>query len=267
MRLIRKILCSCVMLASLAPSALAADPDLNSATVNELLAKTAAQVITVLEQFSDTKCTERVEQEKLGPEGKVLIREDSTYDYLAILSETGGELSLQESRIAVHEAKGNNNKHAPMLLSNGFATLFLIFHPSYSASFRFTYNGQVLRGGKPFANLAFAHVQGTKSPAALALRGREYPLELSGEALIDTETGAIAQIQASIGDSLQDVGLKALRAEVSFAPTPFGKGKASWLPTVASVDVETPRQHWRNRHQFTDYKQFSVGTQEQVAKK
>jgi hypothetical protein len=33
------------------------------------------------------------------------------------------------------------------------------------------------------------------------------------------------------------------------------------------VEVETPRQHWRNLHQFTAYKKFSVSTEEQVIKK
>ena len=258
--------CALVALLAVAPLASAADQDPSNATINELLGKAAAQVTKVLEQFSDTKCTERVEQEKLGPDSKILLKEESSYDYLVMLSDNNGELSLQESRIAVREVKADK-KHTPMLLSNGFATLFLVFHPYYSNSFRFAYNGQVLRNGKTFATIGFTHIAGTKSPAALALRGREYPLELSGEALIDVETGDIARISAGIGDTLQDVGLKSLRAEIEFAPAPFRSVKASWLPTLATVDVETPRQHWRNTHQFTDYKQFSVGTQEQVAKK
>jgi hypothetical protein len=32
------------------------------------------------------------------------------------------------------------------------------------------------------------------------------------------------------------------------------------------VEVETPRQHWRNTHEFSNYKRFSVTTDEQVAK-
>ena len=258
--------CAAIALLAFAPLASAADQDSTNATINQLLGSAAAQVTKMIEQFSDTKCTERVEQEKLGPDNRILLKEESTYDYLVILSDNNGELSLLESRIAVHEAKADK-KHTPMLLSNGFATLFLVFHPYYANSFRFAYNGQVLRNGQTFATIGFTHIAGTKSPAALALRGREYPLELSGEALIDVETGDIARITAGIGDTLQDVGLKSLRAEIEFAPAPFRSVKPIWLPTLASVDVETPRQHWRNRHQFTDYKQFSVGTQEQVTRK
>jgi hypothetical protein len=104
--------------------------------------------------------------------------------------------------------------------------------------------------------------------AALALRGREYPLELSGTAWIDPQTGAIQKIVAEIGNTMEDVGLKNLRSEVEYAPVPFrGVKDTYWFPAQARVEVETPRQHWRNTHRFTDYKRFSVDTEEQVANK
>ena len=93
----------------------------------------------------------------------------------------------------------------------------------------------------------------------------EYPLELSGTAWIVPQTGTIARIEAGIGDTLQDVGLKSLQAEIEFAPLPLADPKLIyWFPTRASVEVQTPRQHWRNLHQFAEYKKFSVATQEKV---
>jgi hypothetical protein len=155
-----------------------------------------------------------------------------------------------------------------MLLSNGFATLFLVFHPYYSAAFRFSPSGEEVLAGRRLEKISFQHVPGMKSPAALALRGREYPLELTGMAWIDPETGSVAKIEAGIADTLQDVGLKALSSEIDFAPLTFSDSKETyWFPTQARVEVETPRQHWRNLHQFTAYKKFSVSTEEQVIQK
>jgi hypothetical protein len=213
------------------------------------------------------KCTERVRQEKLGKNDKVELKEDSTYDYLVILTNAGGELNLSESRLAVHEAK-RDRKNTSMLLSNGFATLFLVFHPYYAEAFKFNLAGEEVVAGRAFNKVSFEHIRGMKSPAALALRGREYPLELSGMAWIDPESGAIARIEAGIADSLQDVGLKSLRSDIEFAPMPFADStKVYWFPTQASVEVETPKQHWRNLHQFTAYKKFSVSTEEKVIQK
>jgi hypothetical protein len=236
------------------------DPD-------DLLNRTGEQVSSFLGQFSDVKCTEKVTQEKLGKDEKVELKEESTYDYLVILTNTSGELSLDESRLAVHEAKADK-KNTSLLVTNGFATLFLVFHPYYAQSFRFTALGDELVDGHLLSKISFQHVRGTRSVAALALRGKEYPLEVSGTAWIDPQTAVIQKIAAEIGDTMQDVGLKTLRSEVEYAPVPFrGMKETYWFPSQATVEVETPRQHWRNTHRFTDYKRFSVDTEEQVANK
>ena len=235
--------------------------------LDDLLNRTAEQTAAFLDQFSNVKCTERVRQEKLGGNGRVELKEDSTYDYLVIMTSNGGELNLAESRLPLREAK-QDRKNTSMLLSNGFATLFLVFHPYYSAAFSFTLAGEELVGGKTFEKVSFQHISGMKSPAALALRGREYPLELSGTAWIDQQTGAIAKIEAGIAATLQDVGLKTLSSEITFAPLKFADSKQEyWFPSQARVEVETPRQHWRNVHQFSAYQKFSVSTEEQVTKR
>jgi hypothetical protein len=235
--------------------------------LDDLLARAADRTSAFLQLFSDVKCTEQVRQEKLGKDDKVELKKDSTYDYLIILTNDGSELNLSESRIPIHEAQ-RDRKNTSMLLSNGFATLFLVFHPYYAEGFKFALAGEEEISGHLLEKVSFQHVPGMRSPAALALRGREYPLELSGTAWIDPQVGFIAKIQAGIADTLQDVGLKSLQSEIDFAPVPFADSKeVYWFPTQALVEVETPRQHWRNLHQFTAYKKFSVSTEAQIIKK
>jgi hypothetical protein len=233
--------------------------------LDDLLNRASKQASLFLEQFSDVKCTEQVKQEKLNQDGKVERDAQSTYDYLVILSNTGGEMQLNESRLVIREAKADK-KGTSFLLTNGFATLFLVFHPYYSGNFQFTAQGDEVIDGQRFRKIEFHHVAGTRSLAALALRGRDYPLEISGTAWIDSATGNIAKIQATIGTTMEDVGLKTLNSEVIYAPIPFRDlREVYWFPARATVEVETPRQHWRNTHSFTDYKLFSVSTEEKVA--
>ena len=54
-------------------------------------------------------------------------------------------------------------------------------------AFKFTSAGEEYLAGRTLEKVNFQHVPGMKSPAALALRGREYPLELSGTAWIDPD--------------------------------------------------------------------------------
>jgi hypothetical protein len=220
-----------------------------------------------LEQFSDVKCTERVTQEKLDAKGRVEARQESTFDYLAILTSAGGNLSLSESRLPVKEGK-KADKNVPLLVSNGFATLFLVFHPYYQGSFQFTALGEEAIAGRQLERVNFRHIPGTRSPMAMVLRGREYPLDLAGTAWIDPASGAIAKISAGLENGLPDLGLQELQSEVQFAPVSFHDiAETSWFPVVATIDVETPKQHWRNVHRFTDYKRFSVSTEEAVSSK
>src|SRR5579864_3217927 len=145
-------------------------PSPEAQKLTDLLARTASQTSVFLDQFSDVKCTEQVRQEKLGKDDKVQLKEDSTYDYLVILTNAGGELNLSESRIPVKQAK-KDRKNTSLLLSNGFATLFLVFHPVYAEAFKFSLAGQDVVAGHNVEKVSFQHVPGMKSPAALALRG------------------------------------------------------------------------------------------------
>jgi hypothetical protein len=235
--------------------------------LSDLLERTGQQTAAFLDQFSDVKCTELVEQEKLTKDGKVELKEESTYDYLVILTQTAGDLNLAESRIPLHQAKPDRRNRS-MLLSNGFATLFLVFHPYYAEAFKFNLAGEDVVEGRVLEKVEFQHVTGMRSPAALALRGREYPLELSGTAWIEPQTGSITKIEAGIADTLVDVGLKSLNSEIDFAPVPFmGLKQVYWYPAQASIDVQTPKQHWRNLHRFIAYKRFSVSTEDQIVRK
>ena len=240
-------------------------PAFAASNLDGLLERAGTQVSGLLEQFSDVKCTEQVRQQKLLENGKMERDAQSTYDYLVILTNAGGELSVNESRLALHEVKADK-KNTSMLITNGFATLFLIFHPYYAGSFEFTAAEPEMIGGHRFDKVTFQYIRGMRSPAVLALRGREYPLPLSGTAWIDPETGAIARMTAELGNRMQDVGLKTMHSDVKYAPVAFRGIKTTyWFPVEAQVEVETPRQHWRNTHVFTDYKRFSVSTEEQVA--
>jgi hypothetical protein len=237
-------------------------------SLEEMIGRANDQVAKFVEKFSDVKCTEHVTQEKFKADGKVELKEESTYDYLVILTNSGGEISLDESRLAVREQKKELKKGVSLLVSNGFATLFLVFHPYYSSGFEFTDLGEDQIAGHSFHKIQFKHISGMRSPAALSLRGREYPLDLAGIAWIDPGTGIIGKIDAGLASSMEDIGLKSMRSEVQFQPVPFRNVKdVYWFPAQASVEVETPRQHWRNTHNFTDYKQFSVSTEEKVAAK
>lgn len=231
--------------------------------LENVLERTGSLATEFLEEFSSVKCSELVTQAKLGKNGKMQHHEEASFDYLLLAQSSGGELSLVESRLPA--AAPRHNRNLPLLVTNGFSTLLLVFHPSYQAGFEFNELPDEPVDGKRMARIHFRHIPGMRSTAALVLRGREYPLDLEGTAWIDPETGRIARIHAELGASMEDVGLRALRCEVEYAPVPFHDMHLnSWLPTSAVIEVETPRQHWRNTHRFTSYQRFSTSVESRI---
>jgi hypothetical protein len=213
-----------------------------------------------VEQFSGVKCTERVSQSKLGNKGRVESKTDSVFDYLALLQAANGELTVNESRLEQSQTTPRGN--SSLLVSNGFATLLMVFHPYYRTGFDFELLPEITVSGRVQQRVKFRHLPGAPSPTVLLLRGREYPLDLLGEAWIDAESGAVIRITAALEASMEDLGLQVFRSEVQYAPISFtGMKGALWLPTSATIEVRTPRQHWVNTHQFTNYQRFSVDAQ------
>jgi hypothetical protein len=225
----------------------------------DVLALAQRNVSQFLDLFSEVKCTELVSQEKLTPKGKTEYQEQSRFDYLVIADSSDAELSLQESRL---EEKGpDHKKNVSLLVTNGFATLQLVFHPYYRESFDFSGTEEANMNGQWLAKIRFRHVTGKRTPSVLILRGREYPLEMMGTAWIDPKSGNIVRIEADLQDEMSDIGLKMLHSDVLYAPVRFHDvGAASWLPQKAVIEVETAKQHWRNTHEFSSYQHFGVDT-------
>ena len=242
------------------PAGAAGDP------LGELLRRTSDQVSAYLDKISEVSCSERVLQEKLDDHGKTVEKEESAFNYLILLSSANGDVNLVESRLAEAD-KAAKKLQRPLLVSNGFATLFLIFHPYYAAGFDFSDGGEETVNGRTLAKIHFQHVPGTRTPAALAVGGREFPLDLTGMAWIDVETATIVRIVGGIDSGMEDVGLRTLRSDVQYSPVAFHDPPATyWLPSEVTVEVETKHQHWRNTHRFSDYKRFSVNTRETQAR-
>ena len=232
-------------------------------SLDDLLNRTGTGVTRFLDQLGSVTCKEEVLQEKLDAKGKAQERLQSSFEYLVLQQNQGSEPSLYESRQAVKEA--HTKKNVSLLVSNGFATELLIFHPFYQPSFTFERLPDVQVNGKTFAQIHFLHVKGRPTPAALQLRGRDYPLSLAGTARIDPASGAVAQVITDLEISMEDLGLKSFHTEVDYAQITFAQqGRTFWLPNEATIEVETPKQHWKNIHRFIDYHLFSVSTTQQV---
>jgi len=218
------------------------------------------QVVRYISKLADLHCTETVTQQKLNAKGHVDATERSQFDYLIMMNGNSEEFQLNESRIESPDSR-HKPVSLPMLTTNGMTTVLLVFHPHYSDAFSFNTSPEEVVEGRPAIPIHFAHIAGRRTPAALALRNREFPLELQGTAWVDTASGQILQVDAGLMRDMSDVGLRSLEIHVEYKPQKLGQ--ETWtLPYKAVVDVTTPRQHWRNTHVFESYKSFSTDAEQ-----
>jgi hypothetical protein len=229
----------------------------------QLLERVGKQVETFWNQFASVTCTESVTQDKLGEKGKVLFEQRESFDYLLILQASGLDLSVDESRVekTVKTSKGK----ASLLDTNGFSIFTLMLHPLYQSRYEFRRLPDETLQGRPLLRIGFQQVSDDRPLSVLLLRERQYALKWTGTAWIDPASFEVVRIQAGLGNSMADMGLLRLDADVSYSDVTFNQSIRYWLPARAVVEAETKRQHWRNTHLFSDYRRFEVETQVKTA--
>ena len=226
----------------------------------EALSRARATVEKFFEQATNVVCMENVTQAVVGKNGKANYREESVFDYQLQANTNSGALKLVESRDTRKAAFRDSAR--TLLITNGFTSMLLIIHPSYESSYTFEPAGEETVDGVSFAKVNFKAIPGATSPAALQLRGKNYPIPLSGTIWIEQQSGSVAKLVATMDSSLSDVGLHNMRSEIHYATVHFhDPEEAYWMPVSAIIDVETTRQHWRNIHRFTGYKRFRATIQ------
>ncbi len=233
------------------------------APLPEALVRARKHVQEYFDKFSDLTCKESVAQLVLNGSGHTIYRENSAFDYQFQTTTEGDIPKFNETRETRNPAFRDPAR--TLLVTTGFANLLLIVHPLYESSYTFEPAGNETIGGVSYSVLRFTPVPDGSSPVSLRLRGRNYPVPLSGTLWIEPQSGAIVKLEAQVGSSLKDLGLKGMRSEVHYAQHSFHNPEASlWIADSAVIDLETPRQHWRNLHHFTEYKRFSVDVHEQI---
>lgn len=247
------------------PQAAAPEVSVRPSSGLETLERARQAVTAFFEQSSNIVCAESITQSLVAKNGKSSYREESRYDYQLQATSASGSLKISESRDA--RKLPFRDPSRTLLVTNGFASLLLVVHPNYESSYEFESLGEDTVDGLTLAKIGYKPVPGASSPAAMQLRGKNYPLPLSGTIWINEANGAITRMTASVGNALSDLGLKSMESDIHYAQVQFHDPEDSyWMPVSAAIDLETPMQHWHNLHRFTAYRRFRATIQVEMGK-
>jgi tetratricopeptide (TPR) repeat protein len=244
------------------------EPAQSQEQLGAILDAVGANILDLTKNFPNTSSIEAVQQEKLSRKGKVGERLNEKYRYLCLLSTKPLQPGFIESRAGM-AGDGAMAKvlSEGFMLTNGFTSAALIFHPQYRAESTFRYLGQQMVNGRKTFVVAFAQI-----PASSHLTGTFQNRDQSartytqGMAWMDSATYQITRLYTELLKPLPELRVEKESTDIDFSQVHFKQNtEAWWLPQSVTVTLDWNGKILRNRHEYSDFKLFNVDASEKIA--
>jgi Tfp pilus assembly protein PilF len=245
------------------------EPAKDQDQLNPILDGAGARILEIFKNFPNTSSLEAIHQEKLGRKGGVSSTQDQKFRYLCLVPREAWGPGFIEYRAdldgTVASPKGLSEG---FMLTRGFASAGLIFHPTYRVETNFRYLGRQNINGKNTYAIAFAQI-----PEKSHLFGNFQKGQISGTtfsqglAWIDPDTYQIIRIHTDLLAPLPDFRLEKQTLNIDFKEVHFTHlNEAFWLPEKVTLTLDWNGKILRNQHEYSDFKIFNVDTKEKIGK-
>ncbi|HEV2493204.1 MAG TPA: hypothetical protein VG204_09055 [Terriglobia bacterium] len=240
-------------------------PPKNAEEGNELLpvilARVGAAVKAFFQDFPNTTSVERIRTDRLNSDGSVMSHIDQQFNYLALACSNKNQIGLNEYRT---DASGAIAEPGGGLVTKGFASMAIHFHPVYQADSIFRYLGRERVDGRDAYVVAFAQRPGVARVAGqISVPGRSLVVQVQGIAWIDPDSFQIIRLHTDLLPRLENIGLKRQSTEIAYGEVQFTQlHSALWLPAKVTVTLDWRGDVFRNRHQYSNFKLFAVETEQ-----
>ena len=232
-----------------------------------ILQKAGDDVRAFFQGFPNTISTEQIREEMLRQDGQVKESLEQKYAYLLLArSEKQDQaLGLEEyrsdatgGRVQPHGLEGG------FMLTTGFASTPLLFHPAYQPGAAFRFLGHQTIAGHGTFVVAFAQRPETaRSVERFNVDEVSVLILVQGVAWVDSGTGHIIRMRTDLLKPASKVRLTRQTTEIQFSEVHFKEMTSTfWLPREVVVTVEWKGRTFRNVHQYSDFKLFNVQSEE-----
>jgi len=226
-------------------------------------------VKTFFRNLPNTTSIEEVRQQRLNSSGKVTDSDAQKFHYLVLTDAEKNGATATEYRV---DTKGRAIeprllKGGLSLLTEGFAASSAYFDPSFQSGSDFRYLGRQDLDGYHTYVVAFAQrPQTARILSRLESQSgalRSAVILVQGLAWIDERSLQIVRLRTVLLKSREDIGLNRESTRIKFAPVHFTKASTElWLPEEVIVTLEWRGKTYRNVHRYSNYKLFTVGTEQ-----
>jgi hypothetical protein len=154
------------------------------------------------------------------------------------------------------------------MLTSGFASASLLFHPKYQSQATFRYLGRQRVNGRDAYVIAFAQQPGkARLNGGFKSGGITIPTFTQGLAWVDSQSYQITRLRTDLLRPLPEVNLERETTEIAFGEVHFkGIAEGFWLPQQVTVTVDWNGKHLRNEHRYSEFKLFNVQATQKIGK-
>ncbi|HKS94560.1 MAG TPA: hypothetical protein VJV74_00340 [Terriglobia bacterium] len=236
-----------------------------------ILERAGANVKLFFDDFPNTTSVERIRSDRPGqdmsyedPMGITRTSRsgfEQEFNYIALARSGTAKLGLDEYRTNNH---GKSVEPGGGLVTKGFASMSIHFHPTYQRDSVFRYLGRERLRGRDTFVVAFAQRPGVaRVVGQIDLPGRSVTILVQGVAWIDSGSFQIVRLHTDLLAPPEGSGLKRQSTEIEYGEVRFKQfGSALWLPIRVTVTLNWRGEVLRNRHEYSDFKLFAVETEQ-----
>ncbi len=246
---------------------LVAAPD--QSPLADILSAVGKNVENSFRNYPNTSSVEEVHQEKLSRRGKREGEVDEKFYYLCVMPQQSWGPEFSEFRASLNDQHGQlSGLSDGYMLTSGFTSASLIFHPAYQAQSEFRFLGRQQVDGVDADVVAFAQVPAkSKLYGTFKYNGNFVTTFTQGLAWINSQTYQILRLRTDLLKPLPEVRLSRQTTDINYAEVHFkGVQGGFWLPRDVSVTVSWANRNLRNEHQYSGFRVFNVDSAEKVSK-
>jgi tetratricopeptide (TPR) repeat protein len=244
-------------------------PAADQAPLAGILSGVGKNVEDSFRSYPNTSSVEEVQQEKLSRRGKREGYIEKKFYYLCVTPQQSWGPGFSEFRNSVNGEQGQpGGLNDGYMLTSGFTSASLIFHPAYQAQSQFRYLGRQRTGAVDAYVVAFAQIPSrSKLYGTFKSRDNLVTTFTQGLAWIDPQTYQILRLRTDLLRPLPEVRLERQTTEIAYSEVRFkGVEGSFWLPKDVTVTVEWAGRSLRNEHEYSGFKVFNVASMEKVSK-
>jgi len=218
------------------------------------------QLAANLERFSATEHVEHFAVDSLGARH---APEDRSFEYVVTVMQSGNGLILLD------EYRNGSTDQAlfpARIATMGLPAMALIFHPQLATDFHFRCEGLGRWDGHPAWQVHFAQREDRANRMrSYRVGGAVVSVPMKGRAWIDAATYQVVHLDSELVHPLRGIGLTEERLSIDYKPVHFQTHTARlWLPQAAEIYVERAGRRYYRRHTFSDFKIFTVDTEQKI---